>query len=82
MVADKRTQARLFKEVVALVVVLGLLGVFYFINQGGKNTQSTQEAKPLETKFETGALEEIKEKPADYPEIDASGVGKRNPFGG
>lgn len=77
---DKRAQARLIKEIVVLAVVAGLLVGFTLLRAGGVSRTPEAEVKPLNTEFDTDALQEIKNKDRTYPEVTDEGVGKDDPF--
>lgn len=78
---DARAKARLIKEIAVLGSVALLLVAFTLLRGlGAPQTKPASTAPPLNTEFDTDALEAAKAKDTNYPDVDDSDVGKTDPF--
>ena len=77
---NRRTNARLVKEIVVLGVIALLIGGFTLIKFGKPATPTTTQTPRLQTEFDAETAEVVDKKNTSFPAITSDGVGKSDPF--
>lgn len=79
--ANRRTNARLVKEIVILCVLAILIGGFTLLKFGKPATQPAAAPAPrMQTDFDVETAEIVDQKNTSFPAITSDGVGKSDPF--